>query len=99
MKYILFDRMLEEMSIYWRTFYAQIPAYVFDEILRTEFAIDADPALTAYIFSTMNFGYVQLLKTQQRIAVMENELKSNRAQLALAQRRIAELETKLSRVN
>ena len=90
-KYVLFDRVLEEMSTYWDNIYAQAPVYALNEIVKKEFDKGSCSALKAFLCNAMNFYGAQLLKAQQRIAVMENELKSYRAQLMTAQQRIAEL--------
>ena len=90
-KYVLFDSVLEEMSTYWNNIYVQAPVYVLNEIVKKEFDKGACPAFKAFLCNTMNFYGAQLLKAQQRISVMENELKSYRAQLMTAQQRIAEL--------
>lgn len=90
-KYVLFDRVFEEMSVYWSKFYTQVPVYALDNIVKKELGKGVCPAFKAFLFNMMNFYGAQLLKSQQRIAALENELKSDRAQLTQAQQRIVEL--------
>ena len=90
LKYILLEVFASEMLGHLRGIYARIPAHALDELLRTELA-DDNAALTAFIFNTLNTRRLQLLQTQRKIAVLENELKSDRQQLTLAQQRIAAL--------
>jgi len=47
----------------------------------------------------MNINRLLLKRTLQKVAVMENELKSDRRQLTLAQERIAALEAELRRAD
>lgn len=75
LKYIIFDRILQDMSNYWNDFYAQIPAPAFDELLRKEFSDGDNTALTTFIFSTMNIYRLQLIQAHQRIAVLEKEVR------------------------
>ena len=99
MRYLLFDRVLEEMSVYWNNIYAKAPAYALNEIVRKELDAGVCPALKAFLCSMMNFYGAQVLQAQQRVTALENELQSDRKQLTLAQRRIAELEAELRRAN
>ena len=91
LKHVLLSFFGNEMLEHLRGVYTKIPAYAFDELLKKEFDGGNDPAFIAFIFSAMNIYRSQLVQTQQRITVLENELKSDRAQLALAQKRIAAL--------
>ena len=99
LKYILFDSFAQEILGYFYEIYAHIPAHALDDLLKKEFSKDVTPALRAFIFGSMNVNQLLLFRAQQKVAVLENELKSDRQQLALAQQRIAALETKLRRVN
>ncbi len=99
LKYLLFDMFSKEIVGNVEHIYRQLPAYALDKILRKEFGEDVTPALKAFIFSAMNINRLLLKRTLQKAAVMENELKSDRRQLTLAQERIAALEAELRRAD
>lgn len=97
LKQVLLNLYANEMLEHLREIYAKIPAYAFDELLRKEFGGDENSAFAAFIFNTMNIYRLQLVRTQQRITVLENELQSERRQLIQAQQRIAALSNKSPR--
>ena len=98
LKHALLSVFVNEMLDYFQGIYTKIPAYAIDEILRKEFTDGDNTALTTFIFGAMNVYRSQLVLTKRRIAVLENEMQSDRRQLIQAQQRIAALEKELHRV-
>ena len=83
LKYILFDTFANEILNGVTGFYAQVPAPALDELLQKEFSDGNHKALTTFLFSTVNSYRLQLIRAQQfaaqaqqRIAQLENEIKS-----------------------
>ena len=95
LKTLLFDTFAQEIIGHVFQIYSQMPAHKLDDTLRESLGDGDNTALTAFLFSAMNLYQLQLLRTQRRIAVLENELKSDRRQLMTAQQRIAALEAEL----
>ncbi len=99
LKYVLFDTFFKKMIEAFDAVYLQRPIYAFSELLQNEFLKDDDTIFMPFIFSAMNVYQVLLKRAQRRIAVLENELNSDRRQLTLAQERIAALETERCRAD
>ena len=87
LKYLVLEKHLNEMVSYILQLYTQIPAPLFDEVLRREFiGVSAEHA--AFIFNVMNVRHLQSLQIQQQF----NEFATQ------AQQRIAELEAEVNRL-
>jgi len=76
LKYILFNTFANEMLGRVTGIYAQVPAPALDTFLQKEFSDGNHKALTTFLFSMLNLHRLQLIQSQQRIAQLENEIKS-----------------------
>ena len=78
-KYIIFEICWSELLVgYLFHMYNQIAAHNFDKILMEELSADDNLALAAYTFNMGAFYSLKLIKAQQYIAKLENELQHRR---------------------
>ena len=79
LKYAFFDMFMNEILNRLNKIYAQVPAPALDELLRKEFSVGNNIALTTFIFNLMNVQRLQMnqiiVQANQRIAELEDELK------------------------
>ena len=83
LKYILFDTFAGEVLNGVTGIYMQVPAPALDDLLQKEFSDGNHKTLMTFLFSTVNSYRLQLIRAQQfaaqaqqRIAQLENEIKS-----------------------
>ena len=77
-KYLIFDTITRDfVGNYLLGFYEENSAAHLDEFVREELEkIENQTALSAFMFNRMNFFHVQLIKQQQIIQQLQNQLKS-----------------------
>ena len=81
-KYLALEKIIENFSQYFTTFYLNVPAYKLDPFIRAEFEKSKDlPALTAYLFSRMNIFNVKTLLLQNRIFNLEKQVRNLQGQI------------------
>ena len=91
MKYLACEIYMRETLTYTTKVYAQVPAHELDGLLRQEFSVGDNVALTAFICGMLNIQHSNILQNQQRI----NDLNQFAVQ---AQARIAELENEVKQL-
>lgn len=90
MKYLVLERLLNEILNYILYMYEQTPAHEFDEIVREEFSGEDIVALAALLFNTGNLYRVRLIENLGRVSKLEKIIREDKTYIAELENFIAQ---------
>jgi glycosyltransferase involved in cell wall biosynthesis len=90
-KYLALEIYFNEVMIYLKDFYVNIPEYAAYDVLRQEFEHGNYTELTAFIFNALNVYRLEFINGRKRIEELEKINKENRAYISELENFIANL--------
>ena len=90
-KYLVLERVWNEILKYVFDMYEQTPAHEFDEIVREEFSVGDNVALASFNFNAANVYRVQLMQLLKYIDELEETNRKDKAYIAELEKLVAKL--------
>lgn len=90
-KYLVLERVWNEILKYLLDIYEQTPAHEFDDIVRKEFSVGDNVALASFTFNAANVYRVQLMQLLEYIDELEKTNRTDKIYIAELEKLVAQL--------